>query len=1252
MAGDWPQWRYDAQRSAVSPDALPVSLKRAWNRRLPPSRPAWPPGQWQLQFDRSSHAIVFRDTVYLTSSANDGMMALDSRTGVERWRFSCNGPVRLAPVAGEGGVYLVSDDGCLYCLNHQDGSVHWRVTGAPDVSRRVMGNGRLISAWPARGGPVLADGKVYFAAGIWPFLGIFVHAVDGHSGKVIWTNSGDGTTRTIQPHGAPSFATVAPQGHLALTNDQLIVPGGRSVPAVYHRDDGRLLHFQYDGKRGHHAVFTDGHYYYCGSVSCALADGSVWEDRAPAIGTADEILFLEGTKLAAMSPNAEPKEKKTVDWKGKVRVDRQLYRSLLWEANLTAPNGKLMMRTGHQLWLAFGNRLDRYDLPVGLVRSMPSPWLPNATLTFDAPVEEVLGADDRLFVLLADGTFECWSGDGNDATTLSPVIEAQEPAVFHAKSPNDREPILVPPTFQPRDEAYLKATRGGYALVWGIESGQLVETLLRETDWHIIVVENDNKLAQRWRRFFQDQRVYGDRIAILEDNRFTAVKSRGLPDCFATYVASERPLDGLDSESLRSLLLRTLRPYGGRMEVAGDERGTYSKSSDQRQYVVRLVGDWTRIERPGSIPGTDDWSHQYGNAGQTGISRESLVRVPLGLLWFGGPSHDGILPRHGHGPSPQVAGGRIVIEGPDCLRCLDVYTGRLFWEKPLPGLGKFYDNTKHVPGAGEIGSNYVTLADRIYVVYGDGLLELDAATGDTCRTYRLKRDGSARTDAAPVWGYLGVWGDYLVTTSSPVVVASDRPGDVPPADTQSASSEQVGAEGLTGKLPFAMPAPSGRQALTRLLQPARFASGSRRLHVFDRKSGQELWSRDAEFHFRHNAIALGNGRLFCIDRLSDVQVRALKRRGYELHDRPSLKALDLATGELLWETQQDVFGTFLNYSEEHDVLLQGGSVYRDRAYDESDKGMSAYAGSDGQRIWFEPERVYGGPCLLWKDRIISNGLGGTAYRLLDGTPVNWEYRRDYGCNTAIGCQNLLTFRSGAAGFCDLANDSGTGTLGGFRSSCTNNLIPANGVLAAPDYTRTCNCAYQNQTSIGFVHWPDAEFWTFGGQRRAGQWGINWGAPGDRRAENGTLWTDLPDVGGPSPVWDVKWEPAAVRPFRLHSSLVAGEAPWICASGVEGIQKVVLPCESDRPHRLRLYFCEPIADTGGAKRIFDVKVQGNEWLTACSPEDGAGATRKGWMREAVVQPSGGLVTIEFLSRSILPPLICGMELLEVSSGELP
>ena len=170
--------------------------------------------------------------------------------------------------------------------------------------------------------------------------------------------------------------------------------------------------------------------------------------------------------------------------------------------------------------------------------------------------------------------------------------------------------------------------------------------------------------------------------------------------------------------------------------------------------------------------------------------------------------------------------------------------------------------------------------------------------------------------------------------------------------------------------------------------------------------------------------------------------------------------------------------------------------------------------------------------------------------------------RAYGCNNIIASEHLLTFRSGAAGFYDLLSDSGTGNLGGFKSGCTSNLVVANGVLNAPDYTRTCSCAYQNQTSLALVHMPDVDVWTVSAAAAAEterhqikQIGINLGAPGDRRDDAGRLWIEHPIVAGESPAVTVDVNPGA-RFFGNHSSSMAGgDFPWVLSSGVEGASEI-------------------------------------------------------------------------------------------------
>src|SRR5207253_2459499 len=83
-------------------------------------------------------------------------------------------------------------------LPAESGKLLWKFRGGPS-DRKILGNERLISTWPARGAPVIADGKVYFAASIWPFMGIFIHALDARTGEPIWTNDGDGSLYIKQP---------------------------------------------------------------------------------------------------------------------------------------------------------------------------------------------------------------------------------------------------------------------------------------------------------------------------------------------------------------------------------------------------------------------------------------------------------------------------------------------------------------------------------------------------------------------------------------------------------------------------------------------------------------------------------------------------------------------------------------------------------------------------------------------------------------------------------------------------------------------------------------------------------------------------------------------------------------------------------------------------------------------------------------------------------------------------------------------
>ena len=185
-ASDWPTWRYDAARSGAAPDDIGTNLTLLWSLKLPPVRPAWPTEpERRLNFDASYEPVVMGKRLFLGSPNDGSVTACDTATGAEQWKFFTEGPVRCAPACWQGKVYVGSDDGFLYCLDAETGRLVWKFRGAPAdrPDRRQLGNGHLVSFWPARSGPVVVNGVVYFGAGIWPIFGVFLYALDAETGK-------------------------------------------------------------------------------------------------------------------------------------------------------------------------------------------------------------------------------------------------------------------------------------------------------------------------------------------------------------------------------------------------------------------------------------------------------------------------------------------------------------------------------------------------------------------------------------------------------------------------------------------------------------------------------------------------------------------------------------------------------------------------------------------------------------------------------------------------------------------------------------------------------------------------------------------------------------------------------------------------------------------------------------------------------------------------------------------------------------
>ncbi len=1131
-AGNWPMWRYDAGHTASSPDNLPDQLSLLWTRKWSQRDQAWNDtlNNDLMTYDKTFEPVVFGKRMFVGFNDSDKLMAIDTQHGENLWTFYADGPIRFSPVATENRVYTVSDDGYLYCLDAEKGTIVWKFRGAP-AAQKTLGNQRVISAWPARGGPVLYDDTIYFAASIWPFMGTFIFALDADTGNVVWVNDSTSASYIKQPHSAAAFAGVAPQGTLVATEDLLLVPGGRSVPAVLDRKTGELKYFHLGGKgNGGSFVIANSaqafvHTRYRGVRAYDLNTG------LPTLFVHNEPVLHDEMLYSAILKNKQPL----------IQAHKKNHQAL-WSIAVDGQGD--MIRAGDRLYAAGEKTLSAITLPTTLEEKPQIVW----QLPIKGEVLRLLAADDKLFAVTLSGEIQAFGVPSKQSKQPSSARKTAEKMISSADSTQTVQFLLD-----------VTQSKKGYAISYGADHESLFDALLQHSPLRLVVVEQEPVKVQKLRAKYDALGFYGSRISVHE----------GTPQSFQApqHIArltliSDRFSRSLTSNQLEQIY-RSVRPYGGaiwvpiRDQTQSDQIKLTFEASELPQAKFMVRPDGILLQREGALPDSADWTHQYGDIANTVKSNDKRVKLPLGVLWFGGNTNEDILPRHGHGPPEQVIGGRTFLEGMNSLSARDVYTGEVLWHREFDDLGTFgiyfnstYEDTplstnynqKHIPGANARGTNYIATTEEVYLAIGSECHILNADDGSTRQIIKLP-------DPENAWAFIAVYDEILLAGNGFAHFGKrldEKPGkDGPEATDLSASNGLI---------------------------------------AFDRHSGKKLWQADAIHSFLHNGIVAGNDRIYCLDKLPGSAEKKLSRRGMADPTQYRIVCFNVHTGNELWSTNESIFGSWLGYSEKHDLLLQAGARAKDRLSDEIGQGMIAYQAETGSVIWHNKDRKYTGPCVLHNDLIITSAnsyeVSGGAFNIADGTPYSiinpitkqkepLKFTRTYGCNYVTASENLLTFRSGAAGYYDLKSQSGTGNFGGFKSGCTSNLVVANGVLNAPDYTRTCSCSYQNQTSLALIHMPEIEVWTnseLGTDSKAEavvkQAGINFGAPGDRLSDNGTLWLDFPSVGGQSPDLQVTISNKGFGRFRHHAMKIKAPVPedglnWVAASGIENPGKITI-----------------------------------------------------------------------------------------------
>jgi outer membrane protein assembly factor BamB len=1066
---DWPTWRYDAARSAASPEEIAPQPVLLWSRRLPPVRQAWPREfEQRLNFDASYEPVVMDQLLFLGSPNDGSITAYDTATGGERWRFYTEGPVRCAPACWQGKIYAGSDDGYLYCLDARTGAVVWKFRGAPAdrPDRRQLGNEHLVSFWPVRGGPVIADGVVYFGAGLWPVFGVLVHAVDAETGKPKWTNASLNFVGPVRiDHDQFAEVGMSPQGYFVALPDRILMPNSRALPASLERATGRLTYYMQGCRHGDSRVAVHGPFAFVGQEGVLhLSDlrevGSRWAGRGNNKPDGYRGPVLRPEDLAA-NPREFPHWGYNADW--------HLYE---------CPGFQYKLAVGCDASSAFENQIAygsakgvfyAYNLASTTVTPIdetafgktisPLKWRPQAVWQFQAPragqasgivikagqrlyghagkkllalenlqkeprlaweqelaaaPTSLIAADRKLFVATTDGGIYCF-GQPSDASTR-PMVHADGPVPVAAQ--------IDAWTDKVRQIVNISGVDAGYCLVLGVTDGRLLEELLKQTQLHILGVDRDAPKIDRLRRRLAAAGFLGSRVELFVGEPL----GFGFPPYLASLIVSEDPgaagfLTGDDAAKW----LNALRPYGGTLclELPPASRPAWLKGTQTApiKAVVRRNGDWSLVIREGALPGAAYWTHEAADAACTFTSQDDLVRAPLGILWYGDGSGFAPYKDYNHAVKPQVRGGRVYAIAGGTLVAYDAYTGRLLWRR------EFTAFRRH--------ARFATLDDGIYLI-ADGTCQVyEPATGRLLKTFPFNATG------ATVAKDLRVDDEVLVVACSSV---TDRDVEHPDYENHGYFESQT-------------------------------------LVCLDRKTGAELWRTMAKHRFHNLGLALGGGLFFCTDSIPSTMVRPVAKEAPTQETESTIRAFDVRTGAQVWSQKigypQDILrwgGEFVQLSAEQGVLLVGRKPHP--------IGLgAAISGLDpktGKILWGQ-KRIGQAPVILHGATFVSgdvadHGGNATIHDLLTGEKVEDLPFRVDGCNYIIGSRHLIMARSATAAYTDI-DQKQSYNLRNIRSGCSNSLPAADGVLNAPNYASGCICNYPLQTSYAMVHMPEVAAWS-------------------------------------------------------------------------------------------------------------------------------------------------------------------------------
>ncbi|MBC8870276.1 MAG: PQQ-binding-like beta-propeller repeat protein [Planctomycetes bacterium] len=1114
-AQDWPQWRYDANRSGATEQTGPVDAVLLWSKTLPHPDPAYD-HQYRMCADVTYAPVAAEGLVFIPSNVTDQVMACDIVTGAVKWRYVTEGPVRLAPVYLDGRLYFGADDGYLHCVSATDGKLLWKVRGAPETHPdcRMLAGGRLCSRWPVRGAPVTCNGVVYFGAGIWPEEGVFVCAVDAETGNVIWRSDSMSYVKDgMSDHGKPYDLSLPPQGYLAIIDGKFAVPSGRSLAAWFDPDTGAMepytcFYVKHNPPRGT---------WYLSGVNQYWVQGGSWFGTRP--DAMPELpAELEDAKSAIFWSKQPPEnELHVIKNRPFLRADTYILHPENWytEPVLTKTTAyasefvgelKYLVPRGHT-HVAFPDydRIVARDLTKpqwqsvehkhisygGREVTMPRLEFP-ILWELKSPLRVLIKAGDRLFA------------GGQDTIAAIAVPKRGEEARITWQAKIEGRPVeaLV------ADRKLVVVTHNGNVYCFGDGNGRDGKAATESRNhvrWPSEAVENPGTTASE-----------GHRTVETASPPILSTRSKSQRNGYALLFGFDNGTRAKTLANDSHYRVIVLEPDADRAAKAKATLSQEGMCGHQVQVIesdlakIQLTPYWANLVVVESLDG-------FGSPERAlSIALDALRPYTGALRLSGMQDHTDLLKRllaarTGYAMELEPEGVTVRREAPPA--------GADDWTHEPGGPDNCFANSDRLVKwplgvlwySGDI-DRYFTPAShfqherhpyplvtrgRMFIITGQFLHAVDIYTGDYLWKAEMPmtpwiqtRNFDSRVYGRPTERNCVAAEDWVYTVTGKTIHAYDaatgegqKVFEIPPEFREQAVAAIGSPQTLTyhGHRAEIQGAPEWTEV--RLWNDLLLAMLGQSLVAVDRHSGEVCWTRPSTQ--QATTYALGDDALYGLD--CDVPRMG---GGADGERSGRLFAINPENGAIIWEKplaytpvpKHSVTHTrlwlrpiipALSYNAKHGLIVL--AVNR--------KSIHVFQAADGSPVWSKANVVTGDVQRIYPPAVTDDYLLLSDYKGCHGYLFDIRTGEEVGdttgiprprtCARIIGNNHLLVYRDAATEFYDIDSNRIIG-LNSVRSGCTTSFIPACGVMTAPMLGHGCVCNYPMFASLGLYHLPAIE----------------------------------------------------------------------------------------------------------------------------------------------------------------------------------